>query len=210
MMASYSLEGLVGTVLDGLEGDSEWLRRNVEFFLVPFVDLDGVEDGDQGKNRRPYDHNRDYAGESIYASVRAIREIVPAWGAGRLHVAGDLHCPWIAGLHNEVAYLVGSQDAAMEAEQRRFTQIMAALPGRALDFSADDFVPFGVDWNAPANESQGKSFSRWATELPGARLDLTIEIPYANAGGSEVNQASACAFGQDMARALCAYLRSCV
>ena len=103
----------------------------------------------------------------------------------------------------------GIAQKPIEGVQRRFSRLMEGLPDRALNFSADDFLPFGVDWNAPANESVGKGFSRWAGELPGMRLDMSIEIPYANAGGSEVNQASACAFGRDIARALCAYLRSC-
>jgi len=207
MMASYALEGLVHAVLCDADEEAEWLRRNVEFFIVPFVDLDGVEDGDQGKNRRPHDHNRDYDDGSIYPSVRAIRQAVPAWGAGRLHVAADLHCPWIDGVHNEVVYVVGSQEPALDAEQRRFSSIIEALPDRALPFSADDFLPFGVDWNAPENYSGGKGFGRWAGELPGVRLACSMEIPYANAGGSEVNQASAHAFGRDLARALCGYLR---
>lgn len=66
-------------VLDA--ADVRWLREQVEFFVVPFMDKDGVEAGDQGKNRRPYDHNRDYQGESLYASVRAMRELVTAGSA---------------------------------------------------------------------------------------------------------------------------------
>ena len=78
MMASYSLEGIMEAVLASDEGRR--LREQVEFFVVPFMDKDGVEEGDQGKNRKPHDHNRDYDGESLYASVRAVRELV----AGRL------------------------------------------------------------------------------------------------------------------------------
>ena len=89
--------------------------KRVEFFVVPFVDKDGVEDGDQGKNRRPHDHNRDYGGRadgdhSIYASTRALRERIPAWSGGKLRVALDLHCPWIRGEHNEVIYFVGGYE----------------------------------------------------------------------------------------------------
>lgn len=61
------------------------------------MDKDGVEDGDQGKNRLPHDHNRDYTGESIYASVRASRDFVPHWSVGRLKFALDMHCPYILG-----------------------------------------------------------------------------------------------------------------
>ena len=73
--------------------DGKWLREHVEFFIVPIVDIDGVEDGDQGKNRKPRDHNRDYAGESIYPQVKAIRERLPEWSDGKLRLALDLHCP---------------------------------------------------------------------------------------------------------------------
>ena len=76
MMANYLIEGIIETVLgNGKQG--EWFRKNVELLIIPFVDKDGVEDGEQGKYRRGRDHNRDYSGESIYASTRAIRNYVP-------------------------------------------------------------------------------------------------------------------------------------
>lgn len=71
MMASYVMEG----VIQGLLQDSEpgrWLLENVEFLFVPFMDTDGVECGDQGKNRAPYDHNRDYRGTPLYAEVKLL------------------------------------------------------------------------------------------------------------------------------------------
>ncbi len=83
MMASWSLEGLMDEVLADTT-DGRWLREHVEFLVVPFMDKDGVEDGDQGKNRRPHDHNRDYLGESIYPEVAAWRAFVPGWSEGRL------------------------------------------------------------------------------------------------------------------------------
>ena len=42
---------------------------------VPFVDYDGVIHGDQGKNRAPHDHNRDYTDAPIYPEVRAIKAL---------------------------------------------------------------------------------------------------------------------------------------
>ena len=100
------MEGL----LDGVLADSDdgyWFRRNVEVVAVPFMDKDGVEEGDQGKNRKPRDHNRDYIGKSIHPSVAALRTFVPNWSNGKLKVALDLHSPHIRGPHNEVIYLVG-------------------------------------------------------------------------------------------------------
>lgn len=200
MMAGYAVEGLTAWVAESADPDAEWLRRNVQFLIVPFVDLDGVEDGDQGKNRQPRDHGRDYAGKSLYPETTAIRTLLPAWGNGRLHVAMDLHCPWIAGEHNEVIYLVGSADEAIAREQRRFSAILERAKQKSLPFSANNFLPFGTSWNTDANFATGKGFSCWTEELPGLRLAVSIEIPYANAGGGAVDQKSAKAFGIDLAR----------
>jgi len=206
MMASYVLEGLIEWVL--CSNDAAWLRENTEFFVVPFVDKDGVEDGDQGKLRKPRDHWLDYEGESIFASTKSIRTKLPAWGGGRLRVALDLHCPHISGPHHEVIYLVGSADHRVAAEQRSFSGILETAAEGPLPFVSEEFLPFGKSWNTRNNYKDGKEFSRWAAEIAGVALATTIEIPYANANGAEVNQESARLFGADLGKALAEYLRS--
>lgn len=207
MMANYALEGLIRWLVADPCAEARWLREHAEFLVVPFVDKDGVEDGDQGKGRTPRDHGRDYEGAGLFAAPRAIRERLPQWGAGRLHVALDLHCPWIAGTHNEVIYLVGSSHERNAVEQQRFSEILESVAVGPLPFRAADYLPFGTAWNTAANYAGGKGFSRWSAELPGVVLGSAIEIPYANAGGVEVNQASARAFGRDLGMALAAYLK---
>ena len=204
-MASYALEGLVETILTG-EDAGKWLREHVELLAIPFMDKDGVEDGDQGKNRKPHDHNRDYGDKPIYPAVRAIKRLVPEWSGGKLRLALDLHCPWIRGGHNEVIYLVGSPDARIWHEQQRFGQTLERVLAGPLKYRAADNLPFGKSWNTARNFADGLSFSRWAAGLPGIVLATTIEIPYANASGCEVNPASARAFGHDLAKAIRAYL----
>ena len=49
--ASYVLEGILSALL-AETSDGRWFRENVEVLAVPFMDKDGVEDGDQGKNRK--------------------------------------------------------------------------------------------------------------------------------------------------------------
>jgi hypothetical protein len=208
MMASYALEGLLRWAAEGTDTASTWLREHAAILAVPFVDKDGVERGDQGKCRSPYDHNRDYGTDSIYATTRAIRELLPAWSEGRLDVAMDLHCPWIDGPHNEVIYLVGSRDERIAREEMRFSEILQSLRAGPLPFSSSDFLPFGTAWNTGANESGQVSFGRWAGSLPGTQLSTAMEIPYANAGGAEVNQRSARLFGRDIGAALVAYLQA--
>ncbi|OQB43448.1 MAG: Zinc carboxypeptidase [Candidatus Latescibacteria bacterium ADurb.Bin168] len=208
MMVNYTLERLIQWVLESDEDTAEWLRANAAFFIVPFVDKDGSEDGDQGKNRFPRDHGRDYEGESVHAETAAIRKKIPVWADGKLRLALDLHCPWIAGPHNEVIYLVGAEDPRMEGEQRCFSAVLEAENKGMLPFRASDFLPFGTDWNSAKNYTGGKGFTRWAAELRGVRLATAIEIPYANAGGAEVNAESARSFGPDIGAAIARYLQS--
>ncbi len=208
MMANYALEGLIGWVANDPEDAAGWLRAHAGFFIVPFVDKDGVEDGDQGKGRQPRDHGRDYEGASRYLETAAIRDQLPRWAGDRLRVGMDLHCPWIAGAHNEVIYQVGAAAPCVEAEQREFSAFLEAGARGPLPFRQSDFLPFGTAWNTVDNFAGGRSFARWVRELPGIALGTAIEIPYANAGGAEVNPDSARAFGRDLGRALAAYLRA--
>jgi hypothetical protein len=179
----------------------------VELNVVPFVDLDGVENGEQGKNRKPRDHNRDYDERSLYPETKAIKNLVASWTGGPLRVAIDLHCPWIRGPHNEVIYMVGSADKSIAKEQERFARILQRVSSGPLPYDASDNLAFGTAWNTDKNYEQGTSFSRWAGRQSGIEMAASFEIPYANAGGKPVTPDSARAFGRDLAAALVAYLQ---
>ncbi|NUQ65415.1 MAG: acetylxylan esterase [Pirellulales bacterium] len=203
-MASYVLEGVLSTVLTDA-ADGAWLREHVGFLAVPFMDKDGVEAGDQGKNRKPHDHNRDYV-QKVYPSVKALIERVPAWSAGRLRIALDLHCPSIRGQHNEVIYFVGGPEAENWQRTGKLAEILEEIRQGPLEFHTADNLPFGKGWNTGIKDPSLKSFGRWAAELPGIEVASSIEIAYANASGAEVNAESARAFGRDLARAIRIYL----
>jgi hypothetical protein len=207
MMASYALEGIIDEALADT-ADGRWLREHTEFFIVPMVDGDGVEAGDQGKNRKPYDHNRDYAGESIYPEVKAIRERLPHWSEGKLRIALDMHCPAIRGGTNETVYLVGGPDEALWKEAGRLSKALEAVQTGPIVYSARNNLPFGKGWNGKQNYGDRKPFSHWAAGLPGVRVATTIEIAYANADGKAVTDRSARALGRDLARAFRKYLES--
>jgi len=205
MMANYALEGILDSALGECE-TGKWFRDNVAICAIPFMDKDGVEDGDQGKNRNPYDHNRDYDGDSIYQSVYALRKFAPTWSYGKLQIAMDLHCPHIRGDTNEKIYLVGSPDADIWNEQIRFSQFLESVVSGYLPFSADDIISYGQGWNTDPEGETRPSFANWAGNIPGVLLASTIEIPYATAKGAEVNQQTSREFGRDLARAIQRYL----
>lgn len=216
MMASYVLEGLIEYVLDPNDLASNWLSEHVEFVAVPFVDTDGVEAGDQGKNRAPHDHGRDYGpGEGIYASVRAIRDLVRDALDIPFNLVLDLHCPNISGPTNERIYFVGSPDPdnwlsvqllAKELERRR----VGPLP-----YSRANDLPFGTAWNVAQNfvSRDGRSAPQqsigWFLDdaLPEGTHAI-LEFPYANVEGQEVNAMTARDFGSDLARAIQAFLQA--
>jgi len=203
-LANYALEGLLDTILAGGD-DGAWLREHAEFMVVLFMDKDGVEDGDQGKNRRPHDHNRDYV-QTIYPSVRSLTQLVPQWSGGKLRVALDLHCPWIRGNYNEVIYFVGGPEEEVWKRVVQLSEILESVREGPLRFRTSDNLPFGKAWNQPFKDTKLKSFGRWAGGLPGIQVASSIEIPYANVAGKEVTGDSARAFGRDLARALRRYL----
>ncbi len=206
-IASFALEGLLDAALrTGDPGD--WLRQNAHLVIVPFVDKDGVEDGDQGKNRRPRDHNRDYDGESIYPSVAAIRKLGESWAPGKIALALDLHCPWLRGGEHEEIHFVGGPEKGPWAGIERFGAILESVQKGPLPFRAIHNLPFGKNWNTAKNMTTGKSFGRWAAELPRIRAAGTLEIPYASAGGAEVTADSARALGHDLARSLKEFIQS--
>lgn len=209
MMASYALEGFIDAMLADTD-DGRWLRENVELLAVPLMDLDGVEDGDQGKNRKPHDHNRDYLGTPVHESVAANKKFVPQWSQGKLRIMLDLHCPWVRGGgdsrgSNEQLYFVGGPNQEVWHETTKFAILLEAGRTGPLPYQVKHNLPHGESWNtAAANLS--RSFRHWGEKLPGVAISSTIEIPYATAGGVPVTQESAHALGQDLARAMRRYL----
>ena len=200
--ASYVLEGMMAALLAKTD-DGKWFRENAEVLVVPFMDKDGVEDGDPGKDREPRDHCRDYSGESLYPSVGALREMVPLWADERLKVAFDLHSPFI---RDQAIYLVGSRIDSIWNEQKIFSRFLESASALSLPYKASDNMPFGEGWNIPSSFAAGKPFYQWADELEGILLSSAIEIPYANVGRKTFTPDAARAFGSDLIHGLRKYL----
>ena len=205
MMASYVLEGFLESVLDGENQEMKWLRNHVEFVVIPFVDKDGVEDGDQGKYRIPRDHNRDYSGDIIYNSTRAIQNKVKSWGGKSKLIGMDLHCPTLSGMWNEHAYFVGTSENAHQ--QKRFVNTLVKHHRGILDLDTTNLLlEYGQRWNTASNYTQGTGFISWMTTLAETSLGILLEFPYANNMGQQISPHNARIFGRDMAEALAIYL----
>lgn len=174
---------------------------------MPFADKDGVEAGDQGKNRDPHDHNRDYNATPLYPEIAAWMKLGES-SKDDVVFSLDLHCPYIAGQWNDRVYLVGSAKSDHAAEEKAFAAALERERRGPLPFrAADGYLPAGEAWNKPGNYAAGRSNGAWARDtFSGARLAGAMEIAYADAQGVEVNAASARALGRDLAAAALAYL----
>jgi hypothetical protein len=155
-MASYILEGFLEEAMsDSPSGEA--FRKRYVLYAVPFVDKDGVEEGDQGKNRRPHDHNRDYGEKSIYPEVQAIKELDKEVD---FQFALDFHCPT----------LIMNDHQVIENVSEFARQIKVSLPKDA---------PYGpLNWLRDDPDLPPMN-SRYFGFKVGAIMSATIEFPFA-------------------------------
>lgn len=198
MMANYVIEGMIEHLSDKVNG------LGLECVFIPFVDKDGVEEGDQGKYRIPRDHNRDYEGKSLYASTAAIREWVPLWSEGKLRFALDIHCPWVKNENNEHIYFVGKASGALAEKEKDFARLLEKNRKGELEYFYElgGYMPFGEGWNVAGNYTQGKSFTSWASDIEGVEFSMALEFPYALNRDQIITAQNARSFGNDLGRAV--------
>jgi hypothetical protein len=187
MMASYVAEGFMEAFL----GDS-WLPTQVDCVVIPMVDKDGVEAGDQGKNRQPHDHKADYRGTSIYPEVAALRAFVEKWAGGKPDVTLDLHNP---AINSRVIYSHALRAGGVF--EKEFLETLEKVQRGPLQFRVQDSVEFAARM---ADETVKKTNN--------TQINIGLEIPYALAREKPVTPESARAFGRDLTRALVFYFQA--
>ncbi len=203
MMATYALEGILETAL----GDDELGRTFRSRYIidcVPFADTDGVIEGDQGKNRSPHDHNRDYSDAPIYPEVRAIQKLLLG---KEVFFALDMHCPWLYGAEtNETIYFPGAEEEYYAEQQTVFSGILQKnAPAAAPHFTKNN-IPFGTKWNTKKNFSgPGFSCAGWIRHACKPVYASSIEIPYAITGDIPLSVDSARALGRSIAESILEY-----
>ena len=168
-MASYVLEGLLAEAMsDGAVGKQ--FRSNYVLFAVPFMDKDGVEEGDQGKNRKPHDHNRDYGENSIYPEVQAVKDLDRQVG---FRFALDMHCPTLVMKDHQVMYFAGAKNRP----QYNFENVSAFAA--AIKKGLPDNAPYGpLVWLKDETKPSPKN-SRYFGFQDDTIMATTFEFPFA-------------------------------
>lgn len=197
----HACESTGNFVLEGvLESLKNTLAKKYKIFCVPFVDYDGVVDGDQGKNRNNHDHNRDYTEDqpSIYSSVAKIREFADNH---KIKYAFDFHAPWHYWGVNDTVFFPFNCHATLDRSKKfsllfeKHTQKEGALP----HFAKDDVLP-DDSWN----QSSSKTFGRYMSRK-NAELSFTTETTYYIASGVQFTPERAKETGRRFVSALIEY-----
>ena len=141
-------------------------------YSVPMVDKDGVQKGDQGKNRNPHDHNRDYIDQPIFPEIAAIKKLGDETA---IRIAVDFHCPTLWMDYHQVIYFVGPRDTP-SSNLKNVTQF-AGLVKTEFPTTA----PRGC-LVMLKNERTPGHFSDHFSRRDHAIMATTLEFPYASPG----------------------------
>ena len=188
---TYVLEGFIREFIASPLDD-------IKLIIVPFVDCDGVYDGDQGKNRAPHDHNRDYIDVPVYPETKRIMELSREIGA---FMGVDFHSPYHLGGRNDNIFIVRKFESRTPKFEE-FAELFEAECGEdTLAFKAENFMPPNTDWNIDVSPTCAYHFAM----LPECDLSFTLETTYFGKNANKVSADKLINTGRAFSRALGKY-----
>lgn len=198
---SYVLEGVLREILKNP-------IPNVFFTVIPMVDLDGVLYGDQGKNRAPHDHNRDYIDEPIY---EVNRDIVKLYKQQNIRYLFDFHSPWHYGENNDRAFIVEkrTEDSKKYAEFGNMLREETEADPLSFEFTNCYNMAPDTGWNISSgmvSSSTGYANSLYQIDLAFSLETTYFGTPEGKLPKGRISQDGAVRLGQAFARALKRYL----
>lgn len=190
--ASYMLEGIVDYLIS--VSDTSPIFDDYCFYIVPMVDIDGVVNGDQGKERMPHDHNRDYV-DGLYAPVRGVKALAETLD---VEFAMDIHCPYLQDYGPYFSYSTDVEDAVLKLHNMLIAASTAdTTPNKIL---------YEDGWNRPDPATSNAQMKGWFNRIAGASFAATFEIPYSGDVGDEYTPERMISFGELTADTILDYL----
>lgn len=188
-LASYVLEGFLQEAMSDSPAGAEF-RKKFVLYAVPILDKDGVQAGDQGKNRAPHDHNRDYGTENLYPEIKAFEALAIA---KQIQVGIDFHDPALKTDIHEAFHWLG-------LKVPHIANNLAELTGWLSEerpLLTNTAVPLLAEPSDPP-KTEGVPFSWHFAYLDKSLLAVTLESPYAQAETVDIARA----YGSGLLRAL--------
>ena len=191
---NYVLEGVLSSL-------AERPIPGVRVLCVPFVDFDGVVDGDQGKDRAPHDPNRDY--DTFPALYPAVEEIRREADRAKILYGFDFHAPGHNGGEHDHIYIVRNSVSRIGRFDRFSALLEQNLTPDAMKYSpADDCQP-NTRWNKPSPNFGYTMTHRY----PGCRLAFSLESTYAGTPDNKTSAPRLIALGRCFAEAVRIYMK---
>ena len=186
-----------------MEGVIDYLLQNpikgFECVCIPFVDYDGVIEGDQGKGRNPHDHNRDYLKEPIYSEIRAICKYAESHNV----VFGfDFHSPWHIGERNDKCFIVKKSFEKLSSLNTFGKIFEKCMTNDAFKYKHENDIDPNVDWNKVGSNT----FGTFILNLPSSDIGFTLETAYFGEKDNVFSQTNAVATGRCFSKALILYI----
>lgn len=187
-----------------LEGVLEELITNpipdAKVFCVPFVDFEGIIRGDQGKNRVPHDHNRDYSyeEESIYPECNAIKEYAKVSGC---NYGFDFHSPGHKGGVNDTVFIVQNCIEKLD-KLNKFGEIFEeSITDNSFKYEHKNDYPPNTGWN-----KGGAQFSNYMSNRAENEVAFTLETAYFGTPDNKISIDKLLELGHCFAKALGKYI----
>ncbi len=168
---SYTLDGVVSAILKNHRS----MLDSYTFHIIPFTDIDGVENGDQGKNRIPHDHNRDYTDNPIYNYTQAIYKYTE-----NLDITCfiDFHSPWCWGGPDDEPHIhLGPSVEPTPDLQEEFAKILSEIT-LADDCNNIKYKNIISHLGDSANKAESQNAKNFFKLRRNANIALTVETPY--------------------------------
>lgn len=191
---SYVLEGVLRELMDAP-------IENTRILAVPFVDYDGVIDGDQGKGRAPHDHNRDYTKHPIYPEVTEIIRYADRYGC---HLGFDFHSPWHRGGENDRIFIVRNSIDKLDRFDRFSHLFENEITEGSMSYAIGNDHPPMTTWN----QQPSPNFGFTMTSRPDCELAFALETAYFGEACNKVTPEKLIELGRCFARAIKRYIEA--
>ncbi len=169
----HSAETPGSWVLDGVLRECAFIGDKAPLiWAVPLTNIDGIEQGDYGKDNFPYDLNRAWGGPPMRHEVQVFQADIQRWRKRCRPVLGiDFHAPGLCEAEGCYAYLPNPRpwQAISEASRQWAEWIAESL---TADYAAPSFprvINYASRWETP-------SFSSYMASL--GICCLSPETPY--------------------------------
>lgn len=185
-----------------MDGFLRWVAAHRDqapmVWAVPFADIDGVEQGDYGKDKYPYDLNRAWGDPPMRHETHVISLDMKRWKSRcRAAFALDFHAPGACEAEGIYAFLPDPKRFPLEHKQaERWAGVLnGALVPQFVSEKMDRIAYYASRWNTPNFVTH--CFQH--LHMPA----LTVEIPYALSGRTVFTRELYREAGERIAAAIC-------